>query len=155
MSTTPKYYLAGPMTGIPQFNFPAFIDAADHLRRCGLDIVSPAEIDMEDVRCEAMASPDGKIKPNGTTSGQTWGDFLARDVKIVADECDGVVLLPCWHDSKGARLEVYVALICGKPVFAYAPHEWTGLMRLDERVLSDLVKHKPEHIQRYKERAYG
>ena len=55
-----KWYLAGPMSGIPQFNFPLFMKAAQELRDVHeLDIVSPAELDDEETKAAALASPDG------------------------------------------------------------------------------------------------
>lgn len=110
------YYLAGPMTGIPQFNFPLFLETAERLRAQGYDIVSPAELDSDETKAAAMASPDGAVG-SGTTNGETWGDFLARDVKLVADEVDGIIALPGWEKSRGAVLETFVARLCGKPVW--------------------------------------
>ena len=112
-----KWYLAGPMSYIPQFNFPFFDKVATALRGQGLEIVSPAELDEPEVREAALASPDGK--PNERTSGgKTWGDFLSRDLKLVADSVDGVILMRGWLESKGARQEAFTALQCGKQ-FAY------------------------------------
>ena len=114
-----KVYIAGPMTGIPQFNFPAFDAAAENLRTMfasdGLVVISPAEMDDPDTRAAAMSSPDG-APGSGTASDETWGDFLSRDVKLVADVVDAVMVLPGWERSKGARLEVYVAQTVGKPI---------------------------------------
>lgn len=118
MSTPKSFYLAGPMTGIPQFNFPAFEEAANSLRNRGFKIVSPAELDSPAVREFCMASPDGKYS-NNNIAGETWGQMLTRDVRIVADEVDGVVLLPGWENSRGARLEAFVAKLCNKEFFDY------------------------------------
>jgi hypothetical protein len=118
-----KYYLAGPMSGYPQHNLPLFEAAAKGLREAGLEIVSPAEIDdgaIEEFRQFCLADTDGSktnIGGGDVVMGLSWGDLLARDVKLIADVCDGVILLPKWHESKGARLEVFVAVSCGKPVF--------------------------------------
>lgn len=112
-----KLYIAGPMSGIPQFNFPAFIAAGETLREQGYETVNPAEMDLEDDANSAMESEDGVFDSDGTTGGKTWGDFLMRDVKLIADEVDGVCLLNGWHNSRGARLEAFVALQLQKPVY--------------------------------------
>lgn len=116
-----KYYIAGPMSGIPQFNYPAFDAAAEVVRGQGHEALSPAEMDDEATREAALASPDGNL--NTFESDETWGDFLSRDVKIVADESDGVVLLPGWSNSRGARLEAFIALTVQKPVFLFIDEE--------------------------------
>lgn len=117
MSLSPEntVYIAGPMTGIPQFNFPAFDAAADVLRQRGYTVVSPAECDDPETRAQALASPDG-APGSGSANGETWGDFLARDVKLISDHVDGIVVLPGWRGSRGACLEVFVAHLCDKPV---------------------------------------
>lgn len=102
------WYLAGPMSGIPQCNIPVFNAAADDLRQRGLKIISPAELDDPEVYAAAMASKDGYPK-----TGNTWGDFLSRDIKIVADKVTGIIFLPGWEKSRGARLEAFVGLLCG------------------------------------------
>lgn len=119
-------YLAGPMTGYPQFNYPLFDAAARILRDAGFNIQSPAEMDEDDVREAALASPDGQLH-GGMINDHTWGDFLSRDVKMIADECSGVVLLPKWYTSKGARLEVFVAMQCNFPVFEFMEGDAYGL----------------------------
>src|SRR4030067_356291 len=101
--------IARPMTGYPQFNIPVFDAMAALLRDEGYDVVSPAELDDPEVRAASLASPDGALQTL-ETHGQTWGDFLARDVKLFADDgIDGVVVLPGWAKSPGARLETFVA----------------------------------------------
>ena len=109
-----RVYVAGPMTYIPQFNFPAFDEAADALRAGGYEVVSPAELDDPEDRARAMASPDGA--PMHYTYGKTHADFLARDLKIIADRIDGIVVLPGWEKSTGARIETFVGFAYGKPI---------------------------------------
>jgi hypothetical protein len=48
-------------------------------------------------------------------------------VKLVIDDVDGVVCLPDWHKSRGARIEVFTAVTMGKPVFYFNPAEDVGL----------------------------
>ncbi len=106
-----KAYLAGPMSGIPKFNFPEFYEAAAIMRMHGWDIVSPAEMDAAiGIADKALASTDG----DNTKLGQTWGDLLARDVKLIADGgIEAIIFLPGWQRSKGARLEATVGLLKG------------------------------------------
>jgi hypothetical protein len=118
------------MTGYPQFNIPAFDALAAELRAVPLsddlgggflEVVSPAELDDPRVREISLASETGDIQTL-ETHGATWGDFLARDVKMLADDgIEAVVVLPGWEKSRGARLETYVAnAICGLPILTYA-----------------------------------
>ena len=119
LATTLRIYLAGPMTGIPQFNFPAFDAAANALRKEGYTILSPHELDSVEVQAAAWASPDGKLD-GGMVAGETWGQILGRDVETIADRVDAIAFLPDWHKSRGARLEAFVGLLCGKKFFDYA-----------------------------------
>ena len=113
-----KVYICGPMTGIPQFNIPLFDKVAAHVREMGFEVVSPAELDNPETRAASLASKDG-APGTGSSNGETWGDFLARDVKLLADTgIKGFVLLPGWQRSRGARLEVFVGLLCGIRNFA-------------------------------------
>lgn len=98
-----KAYLAGPMSGLPQQNFPAFDIAAKTLRADGWEIVSPAELD---------DSVDREIAMTDAPARKSWGDFLARDVKLLADTgIEAIVFLQGWTDSRGARLEATVGLL--------------------------------------------
>lgn len=86
MSKVPRcVYLSGPMTNLPQFNVPLFDAIAASLREQGWDVISPAELDSEEVRAAALASPDGKVGEGGLVANETWGDMLSRDVKLLAD----------------------------------------------------------------------
>lgn len=83
-----KIYLAGPMTGLPDLNFPAFHAAARALRAQGHEVVNPAEI-----------CPDKEMK---------WADAMKRDIAELVT-CDAVVVLPGWEKSRGASIEVDLA----------------------------------------------
>lgn len=111
-----KVYIAGPMTGIPQFNYPAFKALANVLRKQSFEVVSPAEMDDPAVQEASLASTDGSLDTIAS-HGYSWGEFLSRDVKMIADDgIKAVVVLPGWANSRGARLETFVAYLCGLPI---------------------------------------
>lgn len=111
-----KGYLAEKMTGIPQFNFPWFDRTAERLREQGNEVLSPAELDDPEIRKQFMASTDG-ARQGIKEAGTTWGELLARDVKLIADGgLDVVWVGPNWRESQGARLETFIAYLVGLPV---------------------------------------
>lgn len=139
-----KLYIAGPMTGVPQFNIPLFNFAAERLRAQGHEIINPAELDSPAMQALALASPDGDLAKLEKETSETWGDVLARDVKVIADGVEGIVVLPKWYLSRGARLEVFVGLLTGKRFFYYLPTErWS----LAEDRSTNIVECIREHIQ--------
>jgi hypothetical protein len=90
-----KLYISGPMTGLPGLNFQAFNDAARSLRKMAFEVVNPAEI-----------NPD---------AGMSWEACMRADIKALCD-CDTLVLLPGWENSKGAHLELHLAHRMGMKV---------------------------------------
>jgi len=121
--TNVKWYLAGPMRGYEKYNFPAFEAAAKHLRELGYDIVSPHELDSKEIREEALRSETGLIGESGKIGGETAGEILARDVRILIDDLNGIIFLPGWERSTGARLEAFVGLLHNYPFFEYRANE--------------------------------
>jgi hypothetical protein len=83
-----RYYLAGPMTGIKDLNFPAFHREAAHYRAQGHDVVNPAEVN---------ADPT-----------MSWNTCMRKDIPELCT-CDGILMMPGWERSKGATLEHYIA----------------------------------------------
>ena len=90
-------YLSGPMTGIPEFNFPAFTAACEALRAAGHEVVSPHELE--------------------SSTGHPWDYYLRHDLIAMLTHCNSIALLPGWYDSKGAKLEFHVALTLGFTVY--------------------------------------
>jgi hypothetical protein len=91
-----RLYIAGPMTGYPEFNYPAFYAAERALKALGYDTLNPARID-------------------GREGCKEWLDFMRASLLDLA-ACDGIAALPGWQDSRGAALEVYIAQSLGLPV---------------------------------------
>lgn len=113
-----KVYIAGPMSGIPAFNIPAFDSAAAFLREKGHEVVSPAEVDGPVTRAELLMSHDGDHRD--LPPGESWSFYLARDFQILADQgIEAIVTLPGWETSKGAQCEVAVGKVLGIPRFDY------------------------------------
>lgn len=92
---TNRTYIAGPMTGIPDFNFPAFNAVAAAMRIQGRHVENPAE--------------------HGLVEGAEWGDYLRYDLGKIAS-CETIALLPGWAASKGAVLEMHIAKTLGMNV---------------------------------------
>lgn len=102
MSIT-KIYIAGPMTGIPDFNFPAFREASATLRSLGLHVTSPHEVTEES---DGIDAP--REKP--------WSFYMRNSLRAMLD-CDRVLMLPGWEMSKGAIIEHRVAHELCMPVY--------------------------------------
>lgn len=100
-----KVYVAGPMRGYPNFNFPAFDRAAAELRSQGWDVVSPAEHD----RSVGFDETKADATPEFLVSAFAW------DVEQIL-ACDAVYFLPGWENSEGATLEHAVAKSTGKRI---------------------------------------
>lgn len=85
-----KIYLAGPMTGLPDFNYPAFHAAAAKLRALGHEVLNPAE--------------------NPVPACGTWQGYMRMALTQLV-QCECVVLLPGWSDSRGALIERKLAQV--------------------------------------------
>lgn len=109
-----KIYLAGPMRGIPQFNFPAFHISAAKLRAKGHEVFSPAERDIR-VHGEAFSksSADGDNERAEREHGFNLRDALADDLDWICHHADAVALMPGWGESKGANAERATAIALG------------------------------------------
>jgi hypothetical protein len=98
-------YLAGPMRGYEEFNFPAFHKQAAWLRANGWKVVSPAELDEDEEAATGVA-----VDP------ADFARLMGRDLAAVC-AAEAVVLMDGWEGSTGARLEAVTAVEVGKPVF--------------------------------------
>lgn len=83
-----RIYVAGPMTGIPDLNFPLFHSVTANLRALGHVVINPAEIN---------ADP-----------AAGWNECMRADIAHLVT-CDAICMLPGWQSSKGATLEHHIA----------------------------------------------
>ena len=99
-----RIYVAGPMRGYPNFNFPAFHEAAAQLRAAGHEVHSPAEHD-----------ESGGFDPSGSDEDFDLRAAFRWDLDQV-QAADAVVVLSGWTGSQGASAEVAVARVIGTAV---------------------------------------
>lgn len=112
-----KLYLAGPMRGIPEFNYPAFHAGAAKLRAEGHTVFSPAEHDLvvygKDI---SKGNANGSAEVAAAEHGFDIRKALRDDLAWICTEADGVALLPGWENSKGAQAERATAVALGLQV---------------------------------------
>ena len=91
-----RVYISGPMTGHKDLNIPVFQAAETLLTNAGFPVVNPA-----------------KINPDPATG---WTTAMRRDIRALMD-CDCILMLPGWMESRGAKLEQHIAADLGMPVY--------------------------------------
>ncbi len=114
-----KIYIAGPMTGLPDYNFPAFHAAAAAWRAEGWEVVNPAE------------------EFDGDT-GRPYREYVERDIKRLKT-VDAIAMLEGW-DGANARGSVWEREIARSmlriPIFnagyPFAPSAYDRETILDE-----------------------
>lgn len=102
-----KCYLAGPMRGLPRFNYDAFDEAKKLGQHFGYTIVSPADIDRE-------MGFDEYRDPNTVPLADSR-KMIERDIAELMD-CEYIALLTGWENSTGARVEVALARFLNLPI---------------------------------------
>ena len=107
-----KVYLAGPMRGYPNFNFPAFKEATTKLREEGYEVFSPAEKDIEKYGEDLFRKTDGD-QAKADSQGFNLREALAMDLEFICKEAEGIFMLPGWEKSKGATAEKAIAEALG------------------------------------------
>lgn len=87
------------MSGIHAGNFPLFNRVARLLRDRGYEVFNPAEND------------DGGVR-------ESREYYMRLDIPALLT-CEAIVLLPGWRQSRGASLEVWMAIDLGMPLLQY------------------------------------
>lgn len=112
-----KIYVAGPMRGIPEFNFPAFHAAADKLRAEGHEVFNPAERDNERHGTDiSKGNETGDESIAAAQHGFNLREALAADLEWICLTADAIAMLPGWENSKGATAERATAIALGHTV---------------------------------------
>jgi len=91
-------YISGPMTGHVAFNYPAFNAMEEKLKaRIGCTVLNPAR------------------NFNGDPTHER-SEYMALDIRHVLNST-ALVVLPGWVFSRGANLEVAIAIELGLPIY--------------------------------------
>ena len=98
--TAKRIYISGPMTGVPEHNFPAFFAAEERLKQAGFQPLNPA-------------------RNFGGQTDRPRADYIRADLELLL-QCDGIAMLPGWQKSRGAKLEYMIAWELGLPVIDIA-----------------------------------
>lgn len=102
-----KLYIAGPMSGYPDFNYGAFHAAETRLVNHGYDVLNPAT----NPECDS------------------WDGYMRAAIAQVI-QADGIAVLTDWQMSAGAALEVHIAHSLRVPVLSVSRWvERSGLQR--------------------------
>ena len=91
-----RYYISGPMTGMPDYNRAAFYEAERKLLAAGHSAYNPARY--------ADEHP-----------GKTYEEYMEADLGAL-ENCDRLLMLEGWQQSMGARREYDKALMMGLSV---------------------------------------
>lgn len=102
-----KIYIAGPMSGYPEFNFPAFFAAQAMLEENGWTVFNPANKESEKGTTAAASFAQGD---NAGLVKEGWdykGAFMWDAEKVIYG--DAIYMLPGWEFSPGASAEHAIA----------------------------------------------
>lgn len=117
-----KIYLSGPMTGYEHYNFPAFDQAAEHLRGLGHEVFNPADND--------RANGFDFIGAKGHEAADHGFDLrvaLKQDLSWICDHAEAIALLPGWHASKGALAETALGAALGLTAVMWEHYTENGI----------------------------
>lgn len=87
-----RIYIAGPMTGLSNYNFDAFNEAAARFYKLGWDVENPAS--------------------SGVVEGATWEDYMLSCLEQIG-KCGNMYMLSGWETSRGASIEHELAKTLG------------------------------------------
>ena len=99
-----RVYVAGPMRGVPNFNYPRFNAVAQILRDQGHEVVNPVDIGLAFGKPDRINADEGLLR-----------EVVKAEAALVPT-CDAICLLKGWQRSVGAKRELQVALAMGMEV---------------------------------------
>lgn len=121
-----KVYISGKISGLGDLNRAKFDEAEARIRSYGFDPVNPHKI--------LPANPS-----------LTWVDYMRADIKALMD-CHMVAVLNDWRFSKGAIIEVKLALSLDMPIIC--AHSMISLEMDETRAKPISDKYKIRELNR-------
>lgn len=113
-----RIYIAGPITGIKDYNKPEFDKAEELLSGFGLEVVNPLK--------------------NGIAKEAPWVDHMKTDIPKML-KCEAVYALKGWHNSKGARAEIQLAEVLDMPIFEQCDKDIRKLSLFLKKAVGSIV----------------
>lgn len=101
------YYISGPMTGYPNFNYPVF----EYVMQQFLS----ARVQVE--------SPHTNENPQELKDDALW-QYMMEMCKLQMAKCQGIILLKGWPQSRGAKRELGWAMEMNWPVYYMNEEQW-------------------------------
>ncbi len=116
---TPTIYIAGPMRGYEDYNYPAFDDRANMLEGAGWNIVNPAALDRD--QGKPMSDPMSFSPDTNYEDHEFMRMALKRDMVAICDECTAIYMMRDWEKSRGAKAEWHLAKAMGLDIHYEVP----------------------------------
>lgn len=138
MLTQKRVYIAGPMRGIKDFNFPAFHRIAELLRIAHCEVFNPAEND-ETKHGKIFSEESGCEHELAARSNWTLRGALRADTSWIIDHAEAICLLSGWKNSKGATAERALGIALGLEIWEtdgvlFAPQSQSTEIRVTDPV---------------------
>jgi len=115
----PTIYVAGPMRGHEDYNYPAFDRQQRVLETQGWNVINPAEMDRDDNK--PTNGPKQFDPENNYEDHEFMRNALKRDMVAICDYCTAIYMMSGWEKSSGARAEQALAKALGLNVYYEAP----------------------------------
>jgi hypothetical protein len=92
-----RIYLSGAISGLPHDACVAKFETAEKImQQYGYEVANPIKIALYQ-------------------EGKTWHEYMGECLAVLP-LCGSILMLPCWHQSRGAQVEHATALALGIPI---------------------------------------
>ena len=119
MNREPTIYVAGPMRGYENYNYPAFDYRAKKLDEMGWTVINPAELDRNEGK--PMSDPMAFSPETNYADHEFMRQALKRDMDALCDDCTAIYMMANWEESRGAKAEWHLAKALGLDIFYEIP----------------------------------